>query len=184
MHGESKAAELRQSLVPLTCTQNFENLYEMHAYKAPFCMYSCVTPLSSVSLHRRCSASALMSPRLCYSFIVPDESNDSGVLLAEFALNRICFAPQESSFRSISLLCTTVTSPSPWHPWSLRWLPSAGKKPCPVTSFHSPIAVWLWPQQMALTSSALPKGVLLITVCFSRDEIILHIADATVSSQV
>lgn len=166
MHGESKAAELRQSLVPLTCTQNFENLYEMHAYKAPFCMYSCVTPLSSVSLHRRCSASALMSPRLCYSFIVPDESNDSGVLLAEFALNRICFAPQESSFRSISLLCTTVTSPSPWHPWSLRWLPSAGKKPCPVTSFHSPIAVWLWPQQMALTSSALPKGVLLITVCF------------------
>lgn len=120
MHVESKAAESRQSFVPLTCTQNFEDLHAIHAYMAPFCMSSCITPLSSVPLHRRCSASALMSPRRCYSFTVPDESSDSGVLFAEFALNRNCFAPQESSFRSISLPCTTVMSLSPWLLWSLR----------------------------------------------------------------
>lgn len=94
--------------------------------------------------------------------------------LAVFALNLICFAPQESSCRSINLMCTTATSLSPWHPWCLRWLLFVRKNIRLVTFFHMsklcPIAAWPWPQKMAPTSSVLPKEPRLTMVQLWRSE--------------
>lgn len=121
-----------------------------------------------------CSASAPVPPRQCYSFSVLNKQSDPEVPLAASALNLICFAPQESSFRSISLMCTTVTSPSPWRRWCPRWLPSARRNRFLVTSFHRrnlcPIAAWRWPQRVARTSSALPKEPLSTTVRLWRNK--------------
>lgn len=134
-----------------------------------------IVSLSSVSVEGRAAAVRPLHCHLDAAIHLLHLTNGATAECREQRLPQIEFvlSPQESSSWSISPLCTTAMSPSPSPLCCPRWQPSAGKNIRPAASFHTwgpcPTAAWLWPPWTAPTSSASPKGLLLMMVRLWRN---------------
>lgn len=158
------------------CEHSFTQFSQM--YRSGDGQNLCLCPreiVSSSSVEGRVAAVRLLHCHRDAAIHLLHLTNGATAECREQRLPQIEFvlSPQESSSRSISPLCTTAMSPSPSPLCCPRWQPSAGKNIRPAASFHTwslcPTAVWLWPRWTAPTSSALPKGLLLMMVRLWRN---------------